>query len=123
MDSKLKAAADWLCGRLPEPPAVGVILGSGLGDFAEQMTGALTIPYAEIPAFPAAAIEGHAGTFVAGRVRGVPAVVLSGRVHYYEGHPLSVVVFPARVLGLVGCRDVVVTNAAGASPARSGRGI
>jgi len=113
MDSKLKAAADWLQGRLPEPPAVGVVLGSGLGDFAEQMTDALTIQYSEIPGFPPAAILGHAGKFVAGRVRGVPAVVLSGRVHYYEGHPMSVVVFPARVLGLVGCRDVIVTNAAG----------
>jgi len=113
MDSKLKAATDWLCERLPEPPTVGVILGSGLGDFAEGMTGAMTIPYREIPGFPASAVVGHAGKLVAGRVRGVPTVVLSGRVHFYEGHPMSTVVFPARVLGLVGCRDVIVTNAAG----------
>ncbi len=113
MDAGLKSAAEWLQERLPEPPAVGVILGSGLGGFAEQMTDALTFPYSEIPGFPAAAVEGHAGKFVSGRVRGVPVVVLSGRVHFYEGHPMSLVVFPARVLGLVGCRDVIVTNAAG----------
>ncbi len=113
MDAKLKAAADWLSKKLPEPPAVGVILGSGLGGFAEGLEDALTIPYGEIPGFPAAAVVGHAGKLVAGRVGGVPTVVLSGRVHYYEGHPMSLTVFPARVLGLVGCRDVVVTNAAG----------
>lgn len=113
MDAKLKAAADWLIEKLPEPPAVGVILGSGLGEFAEGLTGALTIPYGKIPGFPASAVVGHAGKLVVGRVRGVPTVVLSGRVHYYEGHPMSLVVFPARVLGLIGCRDVIVTNAAG----------
>ncbi len=113
MDAKLKAAADWLTDKLPEPPAVGVILGSGLGEFAEGLTGSLTIPYGKIPGFPASAVVGHAGKLVAGYVGGVPTVVLSGRVHYYEGHPMPLVVFPARVLGLVGCRDVIVTNAAG----------
>ena len=113
MDAKLRAAVDWLNGILPEPPAVGVILGSGLGEFAEGLSGPLTIPYERIPGFPAAAVVGHAGKLVAGRVGGVPTVVLSGRVHYYEGHPMSDVVFPARVLGLIGCRDVLVTNAAG----------
>jgi purine-nucleoside phosphorylase len=113
MDAKLKAAADWLTEKLPEPPAVGVILGSGLGEFAEGLSGAMTIPYDRIPGFPASAVLGHAGKLVAGRVRGVPTVVLSGRVHYYEGHRMSLVVFPARVLGLIGCRDVIVTNAAG----------
>ena len=113
MDAKLRAAVDWLSEKLPEPPAVGVILGSGLGEFAEGLTEALTIPYEKIPGFPASAVVGHAGKLVVGRVRGVPTVVLSGRVHYYEGHPMSDVVFPARVLGLIGCRDVIVTNAAG----------
>lgn len=113
MDAKLKAAADWLTEQLPEPPAVGVILGSGLGEFAEGLKDAVTIPYGKIPGFPASAVVGHAGKLVAGRVRGVPTVVLSGRVHHYEGHPMSLVVFPARVLGLIGCRDVIVTNAAG----------
>jgi purine-nucleoside phosphorylase len=113
MDSRLSAAAEWLRGRLPHPPLVGVILGSGLGDFADGVDERVTIPYGEIPGFPASAVVGHSGTLVAGRVRGVPTVVLSGRVHYYEGHPMPAVVFPARVLGLLGCRTVIVTNAAG----------
>ena len=113
MDPNLTAAAEWLRERLPHPPLVGVILGSGLGDFADGVDDALTIPYGEIPGFPASAVVGHAGVLVAGKVRGVPTVVLSGRVHFYEGHPMPSVVFPARVLGLLGCRTVIVTNAAG----------
>jgi purine-nucleoside phosphorylase len=113
MDSRLSAAAEWLRGRLPHPPLVGVILGSGLGDFADGVDERVTIPYGDIPGFPTSAVVGHSGTLVAGTVRGVPTVVLSGRVHYYEGHPMSAVVFPARVLGLLGCRTVIVTNAAG----------
>jgi purine-nucleoside phosphorylase len=113
MDSRLSAAAEWLRGRLPHPPLVGVILGSGLGDFADGVDERVTIPYGDIPGFPASAVIGHSGTLVAGTVRGVPTVVLSGRVHYYEGHSMPAVVFPARVLGLLGCRTVIVTNAAG----------
>jgi purine-nucleoside phosphorylase len=113
MDKKLSAAAEWLRGRLPHPPLVGVILGSGLGDFAESVDERVMIPYGDIPGFPASAVAGHSGTLVAGTVRDVPTVVLSGRVHYYEGHPMPAVVFPARVLGLLGCRTVIVTNAAG----------
>src|SRR5271169_4536168 len=113
MDSRLSAAAEWLRGRLPHPPLVGVILGSGLGDFADGVDERVAIPYGDIPGFPASAVVGHSGTLVAGTVRGVPTVVLSGRVHYYEGHPMPAVVFPARVLGLLGCRTAIVTNAAG----------
>src|ERR1035438_7757252 len=113
MDSRLSGAAEWLRGRLPHPPLVGVILGSGLGDFADGVDERVTILYGDIPGFPASAVVGHSGTLVAGRGRGVPTVVLSGRVHYYEGHPMPAVVFPARVLGLLGCRTVIVTNAAG----------
>ncbi len=113
MDPNLTASAEWLRERLPHPPLVGVILGSGLGDFADGVEDALAVPYGEIPGFPSSAVVGHAGTLVAGKVRGVPTVVLSGRVHFYEGHPMPSVVFPARVLGLLGCRTVIVTNAAG----------
>lgn len=114
MNDALRGAADWLRERVPFPPAVGVILGSGLGAFAEAVEEQVSIPYGEIPGFPASKVVGHAGRLVAGRVRGVPTVVLAGRVHFYEGHPMERVVFPARVLGLLGCRDVIVTNAAGA---------
>ncbi len=113
MNEPLRTAADWIRERLPAPPMVGAILGSGLGAFADGVEDAVTIPYGEIPGFPASAVVGHSGKLVAGRVRGVPVLVLSGRVHFYEGHPMERVVFPARVLGLLGCRNVVVTNAAG----------
>lgn len=113
MDSKLAASAEWLRGKLPHPPLVGVILGSGLGDFADGVDERVTIAYRSIPGFPSSAVLGHSGTLVAGTVRGVPTVVLSGRVHFYEGHKMPAVVFPARVLGLLGCRTVIVTNAAG----------
>jgi len=113
MDPALRTACEYLTERIPALPIVGVILGSGLGDFADLLTDAVTVPYSEIPGFPASRVVGHAGKLVAGSVRGVPVAVLSGRVHFYEGHPMAAVVFPARVLGLLGCRDVIVTNAAG----------
>src|ERR1035437_4828676 len=113
MDSKLAAAAAWLRGRLPHPPLVGVILGSGLGDFADGVDERVTIAYGDIPGFPASAVVGHSGTLVAGTVRGVPTVVLSGRVHYYEGHPMPAVVFPARLPRPPRWRPVPVTNGAG----------
>ena len=113
MDQRLSETVEWIRERLPAPPAIGVILGSGLGDFADSVTESVSIPYSKIPGFPASTVVGHSGTLVAGRVLGIPTVVLAGRVHYYEGHPMSSVVFPSRVLGLLGCRDVILTNAAG----------
>ena len=113
MDARFAETVEFLRERIPVPPVVGGILGSGLGDFAAAVEDRLEVPYARIPGFPASAVVGHAGTLVAGSLAGVPIVVLSGRIHFYEGHPMSAVVTPARVLGLLGCRDVVVTNAAG----------
>lgn len=113
MDARFAETVEFLRARIPVPPVVGVILGSGLGDFAAAVQDRLEIPYAQIPGFPASAVVGHAGMLVAGTLAGVPVVVLSGRIHFYEGHPMPAVVTPARVLGLLGCRDVVVTNAAG----------
>jgi purine-nucleoside phosphorylase len=94
-------------------PVVGIILGSGLGAFASQVEDAATIPYAEIPNFPQSTVVGHSGKLVVGTIAGVPVAVMQGRVHAYEGYPISEVVFPARVLGLLGCKTLIVTNAAG----------
>jgi purine-nucleoside phosphorylase len=113
MEARFAETVEFLRKRIPVPPVVGVILGSGLGDFAAAVEDRLEIPYGQIPGFPSSAVVGHAGKLVAGTLAGVPIVVLSGRIHFYEGHPMSAVVTPARVLGLLGCRDVVVTNAAG----------
>jgi len=95
-------------------PRVGVILGSGLGAFGDSLDDATTVPYAEIPHFPASTVVGHSGALALGRCRGVPVAVMKGRVHFYEGYSLEQVVFPARVLGRLGIQTLVVTNAAGA---------
>jgi purine-nucleoside phosphorylase len=111
---RLDEAADLLRSRTPLQPAMGIILGSGLGAFAGSLEGAVSVPYAEIPHFPASTVVGHGGALVIGRCQGVPVAVMKGRVHFYEGYSLEQVVFPARVLGRLGIETLLVTNAAGA---------
>jgi len=94
-------------------PAIGIILGSGLGNFATQVDAPTRIPYAEIPHFPQSTVVGHSGHLVLGHIKGVPVAIMQGRVHAYEGYPLSEVTFPTRVLGLLGAKTLIVTNAAG----------
>ena len=94
-------------------PLVGIILGSGLGGFGAQVEDATIIPYAAIPHFPQSTVEGHHGNLILGTVAGVPVAVMQGRVHAYEGYAMAEVTFPTRVLGLLGCRTLLVTNAAG----------
>lgn len=111
---RLDATASFLRGRRDAAPAVGLVLGSGLGAFAERLKNRVAIPYGEIPHFPVpSGVVGHAGELVLGDVDRTPVVVLSGRVHFYEGRPMSDVVYPARVLARLGVRAVVLTNAAG----------
>jgi purine-nucleoside phosphorylase len=97
----------------PTTPALGVILGSGLGAFAEHVQSPVAIPYADIPHFPQSTVAGHSGKLILGTLAGVPVAVMQGRVHAYEGYSMDQVTFPMRVLGLLGVRTVLVTNAAG----------
>jgi purine-nucleoside phosphorylase len=97
----------------PLTPKIGIILGSGLGAFASQVERATTIPYATIPNFPQSTVEGHSGNLILGYIAGVPVAVMQGRVHAYEGYTMEEVTFPTRVLGLLGARTLIVTNAAG----------
>jgi purine-nucleoside phosphorylase len=106
-------AAAYVTQRLGRVPSVAVILGSGLGDFADGLADALRVPYADIPHWPISTVVGHAGTLVAGRTQGHDVLVLAGRAHSYEGHPMSVVTFPTRVLGQLGVKTLIITNAAG----------
>lgn len=98
--------------RLPLPK-IALVLGSGLGVFANQVEAPLVLPYAEIPHFPLSTVVGHPGRLVLGNVRGIPVAVLQGRVHAYEGYSSNEVVFPTRVLGALGGRQIILTNAAG----------
>ena len=94
-------------------PEVGVILGSGLGDYADEIEIVQIVNYAEIEGFPVSTIQGHKGRFVFGYVEQVPVVIMQGRVHYYEGYEMSDVVLPTRLMGLLGIKKLVLTNAAG----------
>ncbi|AKM19541.1 purine-nucleoside phosphorylase [Geobacillus stearothermophilus] len=109
----IEKAADVLRQRMPAPPAIGLILGSGLGVLAEEIEEAVRIPYEEIPGFPVSTVEGHAGRLVCGRLEGAAVVAMQGRFHYYEGYSLREVTFPVRVMKALGVRQLIVTNAAG----------
>ena len=110
---RVEEAAAALRGRLTEGAEAGIVLGSGLGAFADRLEDRLEIPYREIPHWPASAVVGHAGTLVAGRSGGRRIVALSGRAHFYEGHAMPIVTFGMRVLGRLGVPVVILTNAAG----------
>jgi purine-nucleoside phosphorylase len=103
-------------------PAVGLVLGSGLGGVAGSFTDAVRIPYSEIPGFVAPSVAGHAGELVVGGFAGTTVACLSGRIHLYEGEPLERVVFGVRLLAVLGCRGVLLTNAAGGIRADLGPG-
>ena len=94
-------------------PAIGLVLGSGLGAFARSLEKATAIPYGDIPRFPVSTAIGHSGELVVGHCQGVPVAVMSGRAHYYEGYTMQQVVFPVRVLGRMGVKTLILTNAAG----------
>jgi len=117
-----QAAKEFLESVLPARPKIAIILGSGLGAFADELTGAISIPYSDIPDWPRSTAIGHAGRLVAGKVNGIDVVVLAGRVHLYEGYTAQQVTFGIRVLGLLGVEALVVTNAAGGIGSQLGRG-
>ena len=94
-------------------PRVGMVLGSGLGAAADAIADPVIVPYHEIPHFPQSTVAGHSGRLVLGSIGGVSVAVMQGRVHAYEGYTMDQVTFPTRVLGMLGCRKLIVTNAAG----------
>lgn len=111
---QIEEAANWIQERLQgKHPQIGLILGSGLGDLADQVTDALTIAYDQIPHFPVSTVEGHAGQFVIGSLEGKQVMVMQGRFHYYEGYSMKKVVFPVYVMKKLGVQSLVITNAAG----------
>lgn len=104
---KLRNCYDSIKDEIPFEPKVALVLGSGLGDYAEQLEIQGTIDYRDIEGFPVSTVPGHKGRFVFARINGVPAVLMQGRVHYYEGYPMSDVVLPARLMKLMGACKLV----------------
>ena len=106
-------AAEYLRARLPARPDLALVLGSGLGGLADRIEDPVYIPYGQIPRFPVSTAPGHAGRFVFGRLSGRMVLCMQGRFHYYEGHDMAAIALPVRVLKALGCRALVLTNAAG----------
>ena len=110
---QVKEAADAIRAQVREAPEVAIVLGSWLGDFANTLTDAVSIPYDRLPHWPACRVVGHEGRLVVGRIKGRRTAALAGRSHAYEGHDLRTVTFAVRVMGLVGVNTLILTNAAG----------
>jgi purine-nucleoside phosphorylase len=106
-------AKQFILGRTDVRPAIGLVLGSGLGAFADELTDATVIPYAEIPGWPHSTAVGHAGKLILGTLRGLEVAVMAGRAHPYEGYTMQQVTYGVRVLHALGVRSMVFTNAAG----------
>lgn len=110
---KINAAASFIQSICADQPLIGVVLGSGLGGFTEEMDVQHSIDYSDIPYFPVSTVEGHSGKMLIGRMAGRLVVALSGRFHYYEGYSTSEVVFPIRVMQKIGIKHLLISNAAG----------
>jgi purine-nucleoside phosphorylase len=110
---QVKAAADAIKARVREVPRIAIVLGSGLGDFANGLGDAVAMPYTELPHWPASTVIGHEGKLVVGTAKGRTIAALAGRCHAYEGHDLRRVTFAVRALGLLGVKILILTNAAG----------
>jgi purine-nucleoside phosphorylase len=110
---KAKEAADFIRSKYDSEIKVAIVLGSGLGAFAEDLENAVKLPYEQIPNFQRSTVEGHAGQLVLGEVEGVSVAVQQGRFHYYEGYEMEQVILPVRTFGLLGIKSLILTNAAG----------
>lgn len=120
--TRAESAAQYILARTQLRPQIALVLGSGLGSFADDLTDAVRIPYAQVPSFPHSTAVGHAGQLVIGKSAGVPVAVMQGRVHLYEGYSAAEVAFPVRVFGRMGIRGLVLTNAAGGITPAYGQG-
>lgn len=113
MEKKLQTCLKSIREKTDFKPEVALILGSGLGDYAEGIQIEASVEYSQIEGFPVSTVQGHKGRFVFGYVEEVPVVIMQGRVHYYEGYPMSDVVLPTRLMKLMGAKKLILTNAAG----------
>jgi purine-nucleoside phosphorylase len=110
---KVQAARDAVGARWSGTPRVGIILGTGLGGFAEEITAEASIPYAEVPHFPESTVESHAGRLLCGKLSGTSVIAMEGRFHFYEGYSMQEITFPVRLMQAMGCDTLIVSNACG----------
>lgn len=113
IQKNLEESAAYIRSRSQLKPRFGIVLGSGLGAFVDQIEIETTLPYDEIPGFIAPTVEGHGGRLILGHVQGLPIACLQGRVHYYEGHSMTAVVHPTRTIAMLGIESLMLTNSAG----------
>ncbi|MBN1951214.1 MAG: purine-nucleoside phosphorylase [Bacteroidales bacterium] len=113
MLQRIKESADYILDNISLRPVAGIILGSGLGSFAEEITILKEISFSAVPHFPAAGVEGHKGALLLGTLNDIPVVVMQGRVHFYEGFTVDEVCYPVRVMKYLGIEKLFLTNAAG----------
>ena len=113
MLKKINEAVDFIKSKYPTKPAAGIVLGSGLGSFTNEMNIEFEIAYADIPHFPVSTVEGHSGQLIFGELSGKKVVAMAGRFHYYEGYTTQEVIFPIRVLKFLGIETLLISNAAG----------
>jgi purine-nucleoside phosphorylase len=113
MMDKINEAANFISSKINVKPQFGIILGSGLGSFADELESSVSIPFEDIPHFPVSTVEGHEGKMVVGTYKGTAVMILQGRFHYYEGYSMDQVVFPVRCMISLNIPNLIVTNAAG----------
>ncbi len=114
MYKKLKKSVKYIRSKTDLEPKIALVLGSGLGDFTESVDIHARIDYDELEDFPVSTVPGHKGRFILGYVQGIPAIIMQGRVHYYEGYNVQSVVMPVRMMGMLGAETLMLTNATGA---------
>jgi purine-nucleoside phosphorylase len=120
--ARAEAASRVIRARMAAPAETALVLGSGLGGFADEFENAVRVPYRAIPGFVVSTAQGHAGTLVIGNVENVPVLAMQGRVHYYEGYSLEEVTFPIRAFKLLGIKNLILTNASGGIDVRLSQG-
>mgnify|MGYP001630282909 FL=1 len=109
----MNKSIDYIKGKIKNQPEIGIVLGSGLGDFADAIEDKIEIPYTEIPGFPVSTVKGHDGKLIFGKINSKEVCVMKGRIHYYEGYDIKEVVYPIEVLAGLGIETLILTNAAG----------
>lgn len=109
----MSKSIDYIKGKIKNQPEIGIVLGSGLGDFADSIEDKIEIPYTEIPGFPVSTVKGHDGKLIFGKINSKEVCVMKGRIHYYESYDIKEVVYPIEVLAGLGIKTLILTNAAG----------